>query len=202
MFLAEAALLQACQDKLIADLQLNIDQCQVVLDGELPATAPTLFVAVSPGGISPGPRHRSSGGAIDILVSVKVTVYRRIAEQPRDRRRSMFVQMLAGIAPTCELVARALDNDYALINAATADIEALIAEFVTAPAQLAAMSGGTFQEPFRQFNPELSPRLVFRDAYDAAQMAGPPASGVLAIARSMTFQGARFMQVRSTWAQS
>ncbi len=200
MFIAEACLLQACRDRIVTDLELDDKQCQVEMDGQLPDYAPKLFVAVSPGGVSPGPRHRSSGGVIDVLIAVKVTVYLRVTEVARDRRRSTFLQLMAGIAPPLEKVARALDNDYPLLDAAKEILTDTIAGIVgTVPSQLSDNETGKYPEPFRQFNPELSARMVYRDSYDAAQTAGPPGDPIVAIARSITFQGARYMQVRPNW---
>lgn len=203
MFIAEAALLQAVRDKLVTDLTLDDRQCQVELDGMLPDHAPATFVAVSPGGVSPGPRHRSSVGAIDLVINVKVTVYRRVTEVARDRRRSVFIQLLTGIAPTLELVARSLDNNYPVLDQAIAVIsDAITAAGATVPEQLSENETGKFIEPFRQFSPELSARMIYKDPYDAAQMAGTPADPIVAMARSITFQGARFMQVRASWQPS
>lgn len=202
MFVAEACLLQAVRDKIVTDLSLEDVQCQVEMDNQLPDYAPRLFVAVSPGGVSMGPRHRSSGGAIDLLINVKVTVYNRVTEVARDKRRSTFIKLLSGLAPTLELVTRALDNDYALMTSALAILTDTIAEITgTVPEHLTKNETGEFPEPFRQFNPELSARMVYRDPYDAAQMSSPPSDPIVAMARSITFAGARFMQVRSTWAQ-
>ena len=203
MFIAEAALLQAVRDKLVTDLVLDDQQCQVEIDGMIPDYAPALFVAVSPGGVSPGPRHRTSVGAIDLQISVKVTVYRRVTEVARDRRRSTFLQLLSGIAPTLERVTRALDNDYVILASALEVIaDAITAAGGTVPVQLSENETGKFVEPFRQFNADPSPRMVYKDPYDAAQMAAVPADPIVAIARSITFMGARYMQVRASWQPS
>lgn len=201
MFVAEACLLQAIRDKLVTDLSLDDMQCQVEQDGMLPDYAPKLFIAVSPGGIAPGPRHRSSVGAIDLIINAKVTVYNRVTEIARDKRRSTFIQLLTGLAPTLELVARSIENDYTLLESALEIISDLIASYSPdpVPAHLSANETGQFPEPFRQFTPELSARAVLREPYDAAQMAGPPADPIVAMARSITFSGARYMQVRATW---
>lgn len=205
MFVAEAALLQACRDKIVTDLGINDKNCQVELDGMLPDYAPDLYIAVSPGGVQPGPRHKSSGGAIDLLLNVKVTVYNRVPEVARDRRRSTFIQLLSGLAPTLEKVARSLDNDYPVLDSAKLLIQEII-DGVTPPTQPPSHIGdnetGKFVEPFRQFSPELSCRTVMREPYDAAQMAGMPADPIVAVARSIMFYGARYMQVRATWAPS
>lgn len=201
MFVAEAALLQAVRDKLVDDLSLDDKQCQVELDGMLPDYAPKVFIAVSPGGVTAGPRHRSSGGAIDILIAVKLTVYNRVTEVARDKRRSTFLQLLTGLAPTLEMAARKLDYDYSVLDSAMEIVTDLLG-IGTPPVQLTENETGKFIEPFRQFNPELSARMVYKDPYDAAQTAGPPADPIVAVARSITFSGARYMQVRATWAPS
>lgn len=204
MFIAEAALLQAVRDKIVTDLALTEFQCQVEPDGLLPDYAEKLFIAVSPAGVIAGPRHRSSGGVIDLFIAVKVTVYKRVAEVARDRRRSTFIQLLTGLAPTLEKVTRSLDNNYDVLSSALTIVADIIAGYTPPtepPAQITDNETGKFPEPFRQFNPEVSARSVYRDPYDAAQMAGPPADPIVAMARSITFSGARYMQVRSTWAQ-
>lgn len=203
MFVAEACLLQAVRDKLVTDLAIEDKECQVELDNQLPATAPKLFLAVSPGGVGAGPRHRSSGGAIDLIINVRVTVYNRVPEVARDRRRSTFIQLMTGLAPTLEKVVRSLDYNYDVIDAAKQIITDTITELdPDTPVQITDNETGKFIEPFRQFNPEISARIVTRDPYDAAQMSGPPADPIVAIARTITFSGARYMQVRATWAPS
>lgn len=203
MFIAEAALLQAVRDKLVTDLTLNDQQCQVELDGVLPDYAPATFVAVSPGGVSPGPRHRSSVGATDLMINVKVTVYRRVGEVARDRRRSVFLQLLTGLAPALERVYRSLDNDYAVLAQALDVItDAITAAGANVPVQLSENETGKFIEPFRQPAIDLSARMIYKDPYDAAQTAGAPADPIVAIARSITFTGARYMQTRSSWQPS
>lgn len=203
MFVAEACLLQAARDKLVTDLALEDKQCQVEPEGQLPATAPKLYIAVSPGGVGVGPKHRSSGGVIDLIINVRVTVYNRVPEVARDRRRSTFIQLMTGLAPTLEKVVRSLDNNYDVINDAKQIITDLLVEMGTeAPAHITDNETGKFPEPFRQFNPDISAKMVTRDPYDAAQMSGPPADPIVAIARTITFSGARYMQVRATWAPS
>jgi len=200
MFIAEAALLQAVRDKIVTDLELTEFQCQVEPDGLLPDYAEKLFIAVSPAGVGPGPRHRSSGGTIDLLINVKVTVYLRVTEVARDKRRSVFIKLLTGLAPYLERVTRSLDNNYDVINSAIQIIADEITALTGSSPALTENETGKFPEPFRQFNPEVSARTVYRDPYDAAQMAGPPADPIVAMARSITFSGARYMQVRPTWA--
>jgi len=205
MFIAEACLLQAVRDQLVTDLALKDEQCQVELDGMLPDYAPKLFIAVSPGGIQAGPHHKSSGGVIDLLINVRVTVYNRVAEVARDRRRSTFIQLLTGLAPTLEKVTRSLDNDYGVTDSAVAIIADTIAGYTTPavpPTQISDNETGKFPEPFRHFSPDLSCKMVYKEPYDAAQMAGPPADPIVAMGRSIMFLGARYMQVRATWAPS
>jgi hypothetical protein len=200
MFIAEATLLQAARDRIVSKLALQDEQCQVELDGMLPDYAPKLFIAVSPGGITPGQRHRSSGGTIDLYIAVKVTVYNRVTETARDRRRSTFIKLLTGLAPTLERVTRELEFNYELLEEARMLLLAEIEELEPdAPRQLKDNETGTFPEPFRSFTTDISSRIVMRDPYDAAQMAGAPADPIVAAARSVTFSGARYMQVRSQW---
>lgn len=204
MFIPEVCLLQAIRDKLIVDLALTETQCNVELDNNLPDYAPKTFVAVSPAGVTNGPRHRSSGGVIDVLVNVKVTVYQRVAEVARDKRSSVFMKLLVGLAPVLDKLVRSLDMNYTVLQSAKAVLEDLITELDIAgdvPPHLLAVQSGSWEEPLRTFSPDISARMVYRDPYDAAAMAGPPADPIVAVARSITFSGARWVQVRSTWAQ-
>ncbi len=79
MLVAEACLLQAVRDKLITDLELKVEQCEIELDNQVPAITHQDYYAVTAGGIRAGPRHKSSGGVYDVLIAARVTMYRRVA---------------------------------------------------------------------------------------------------------------------------
>jgi hypothetical protein len=193
MFVAEVSLLRAVRNKLRDDLGLSASKCDIELDDQVPAIAPNLYVAVTPAGMAPGPRHAPSGGVYDVKISVRVTVFSRIAEVARDRRRNVFTELLTGLAVPLENIVDALDNNYALL----AEAKALVDAVVDPPAHIAANATGEWPEPFREYRPDTTARMVFRDPFDAAQHAGPPADPIVAISRGVTFSGARYMRVRA-----
>lgn len=197
MLVAEAALLQAVRDKLIDDLNLADNQCDVELDDQIPAIAKNDYFAVTSGGISPGPRHQSSGGIFDVKVDVKVTLFRRVPEIARDRRRHVFLDLMTGTALQLERVIRSLDYSYSLMASASAIVNAIIQDALPVPPAIQTNSTGQWPEPFRSFSIDRANRMIYKDIYDAAQMSGPPADPIIAISRGVLFQGARYMQVRT-----
>lgn len=186
MLVAETCLLLAVRAKLRTDLHLADTDCDIVFEDELPPTAPKLYVAIAGVGAGAGERHSSSGVVWDMRFSARVTVYQRMADIARDRRRSVFIERLTGLNAVVDQVIRSLDNSNSLMRAA----ELLL---VGSPA-----AGGQFPEPFREFQIDPAPRAVFADPYEAAQMQnaamGDP---LLAMARSVSFQRARFMKGRA-----
>lgn len=196
MLIAEAALLQAVRNKLIADLSLDEGQCDVELDDQVPAIVPNSYFAVTAGGVRMGPRHQSSGGVFDVLIDVRVTLFRRVPEIARDRRRNVFIDLLTGIALQLERVARSLDYSYPLLDSAKAIVDTILGGTDIPPA-VASNATGEWPEPFRTMVLDRAPRMTYREPYDAAQMAGQPADPLIAISRGIMFQGARYMQVRT-----
>lgn len=198
MFVAETSLLQAVRNKLILDLLLTENQCDVELDGQIPAIAKNDYFAVCPAGLRPGPRHRSSGGVYDLTVDVRVVMYRRVPEIARDRRRNVFIDLLRGMGLKLEQVIRSLDNNYTLTTNAATIIADIIADtdIDPTPPAIAANATGEWPEPFRTFTPDPKPTMVFRETYDAAEFAGATADPIIAISRGILFSGARYLQVR------
>lgn len=194
MLVAEVCLLEAVRNKLIADLGLKLGQCEVELDNQVPAITAQDYYAITAGGIRPGPRHKSSGGVFDVEISVRVTLYRRVAEVARDRRRNVFMDLMKGTSVQLERVIRSLDYSYDLTTAALVLMQAVIDD--GGHPGVVANAGGRWPEPFRTFSPDTSSRMVTSD-YDPAQMAGAPADPIVAISRGVLFSGARYMQVRT-----
>lgn len=195
MYVAEACLLEAVRNKIRTDLTLRPEQCDVELDDQIPAIATNDYYAVTASGIQPGPRHKSSAGTIDVFVNVRVALFRRVPEVARDRRRNVYIDLLKGIAGPLDRVARAIEYRYEVLAAATTILTDLLSVNGTLP-QLTANETGEWVEPFRSTQFDTSARMVYREPYDAAQMAGPPGDPIVAISRGMVFQGARYMQVR------
>ena len=182
MLVAETALLVATRDRLRSVLALLPEHCDVELDDQVPAIAAKTYYAVIGAGLTPGPRHMTSGGVVDVYLSMRVVVYERITEVARDRRRNVFIDLLTGLNTKLDAIIDAIDFSYELTNNA-----ALLLTETTA-------AGGEFPEPFRSFVPDSSPRMVYRDPYDAAQMKG--GDPVIAMARGVTFSKCRFMKLR------
>lgn len=186
MLVAETCLITAVRNRLRTSLALSDDQCNIELDDQIPAIAKDTHIAVTAAGTTPGERHSSSGGVWDLRFNVRVTVYQRMADQARDRRRNLFIDRLTGLNALVDQVIRAVDFDYSNVLAAA---EALL---VGTPA-----AGGNYPEPFRSFSIDTNVKPVFFDPYDAASMPGKGATEVVALSRGVTFQRARFMKERA-----
>jgi|AACY02.16.fsa_nt_gi hypothetical protein len=183
MLLAETCLLQAVRDTLRSEIPLADERCDVELDDQLPSIAPQSYYAVTAGGTTPGPRHQSSGGVYDLVIDVRVTLFRRVPHRARDRRRNVYLDLLAGLN-------RKLDETIVLIDHSY-DLLADAAQLLNAHYPFAE-----YPEPFRTFAPDTAPRMVYRDPYDAADMQTRGGDPIIAIARSVTFRGARAMHAR------
>lgn len=180
---AETALLVAVRDRLRTELTLDAGECDVELDDEVPAIAGDRYVAVVPGGMVPGPRHNTSGGVWDMRLACRVTVFHRMRDVPRDRRRSVFLQRVSGINAELSGIISQVDFSYALLNAATVLLEG-------------QADGGKFFEPLKFAMTDERPVPVFRDAFDAAGNTVTGADPVVAIKRGVRFAGARFLKTR------
>lgn len=182
MLIAETCLLLAIRDRLRMGLSLDEKSCDIELDDQVPTLAREKYFAIVSEGTTPGPRHTSSGGVWDLKFAVKVTFYQGAAEYPRDRRRNIFTQRLEGINAELTKVIRAIYYDYHnVVTVAKEYLTNTQAEY------------GEFPEPFRTFTPDPRVRTVFKDSYNAAgeQNTGDP---TVALARGVTFSGARFMK--------
>lgn len=171
---AETALLLAVRDRLIDAAGYSDKSCAVEYDEQLPAIAGDLYVAVMPGGWTPGPRHRTSGGVNDLLYSVDVSVLIRIRAVPRDRRRDVFAMNLDALNERIDEIWPLIDFDYTTINAAST----MITE--------RNESEEGFCEPLQFSSVDRRPRLVAGDVY-----AADSSQAHVALARSINFNGAR-----------
>ncbi|TWU22455.1 hypothetical protein Pla52o_35110 [Novipirellula galeiformis] len=183
MIEAETALLEAVRDTLRTKLKLNESQCDVELDDEtVPAISSAKHFSVSSAGLVAGKHHARSGGAIDLLLSVRVVVYHRMGDVPRDRRRSVLLERTRGLNADLTAVMDAIDFRYEPMNLATSNISTL-------------GSREGFLEPLKFDSADTKPQPVFKDPYDAASSTakGDP---TLAIRRGVKFSGARFVMTR------
>lgn len=178
--LAESELLTAVRNLVTDTLALEEDRVTIELDEEVPAIAADLHVIVSPGGITTGPRHNSSHGTTDLLIAVRVTVFRRITSVPRDRRRNAFLDRLAGINTDLDSIMDVLDYQYTAEN--------------TANTAMDLDSGCGFVEPMRTLSFDPRPIPVFKDNYAAGS--GTGGDPILALKRGITFGQARFLMRR------
>lgn len=176
---AETCLLIAVRDRLRTRLELRDTECDVELDDQVPAVSGDLYITVTPAGGRAGPRHATSGGAIDVMFGCRVTVFQKMADVPRDRRRSVFLERARGVNKRLDAVMSAIDFSYDVTTAATALLVA-----------------GQFVEPFKFTGLDDRPQPVVRDAYDAAGAITKGGDPVLAIKRGINFFGARFMKAR------
>lgn len=179
----EISLLEAVQEQIVAQLPFNDSSCQVELDDEVPAVAADKYIAVVAGGVGNGPRHKSSGGAVDLIFNVRCVVYERIADIPRDRKSKVYLDRLKGINKLVSELLTLVDYSYDIINSATTKLTGDAA-------------GGKFMEPFRSMAIDSAPRSVDVTPYNAASM-GNQGNRQFALRRGVTFQGARFMKVRT-----
>ena len=177
---AESELLRSVRDIVTDTLAVDEDRVTIELDEEVPAIASDLHVIVSPGGVTPGPRHNHSGGTIDLHVAVRVTVFRRITSVPRDRRRNAFLDRLKGINADLDTIMDVLDFKYTAENNANTEME--------------LESGCGFVEPLRVISFDPRPIPVFKENYAAAS--GTGGDPILALKRGITFGLARYLMRR------
>ena len=195
MLVAEVALLEAIVDAIRAEFSWGADQVAIELADQVPARLGDEYIAVTPDGLTPGPRHRSSGRVIDVLIAVRVTYFRRITSQPRDSRRSIFADMLTDHAERLERVVRLLDTSYTLTAAAKAKIDAILGG-PSPPAHITAGATAEWPEPLREWTIDPRPQVVLSEPYDAATWGDKMADPVVALSRGVRFSGARYMQTR------
>jgi len=156
------------------DRQINVE-----LDEMAPPTASDVYVMVIPGGVEAGPTHNVSGGVIDKLYSVDVSIAIRAPRKPRDRQRDFFIALTRSFEVYQRDVEAQIDFNYPTIDAANAYIvaETTSTYGFTEPLKFASV------DPFRQAPSEL--------------FLGNPGEQVAAIVRRIHFRGARRIVVRS-----
>lgn len=151
-------------------------QCDIEPDEMAPATVGEVYVVVMCGGYQPGPRHRSSGGINDTVYGIDITVIKRIAQVPRDRHGSAYINNLSALSPEIGKVYNALDWNYDLITAAN----------VLITANTGSVEG--FMEPLKFSGIEKRPRIVGGDV-----LGSDAKSKAVGLARMISFHGARRM---------
>lgn len=176
---AETSLVLAVRTRLQSVLAMTAQQCDIEPDEMVPAIAGAEYIAVLPAGVQAGPRHKSSGGVWDLYVSVRVVVFHRVAELPRDRRRSALLDRYRGLNSRLSEVVRAVDYVYAINDLATADVNQ------------AGDERGEFVEPLKLAQTDPTIGMVSFDLYAAQQsQLGDP---IVALKRGVLFTGSRFV---------
>lgn len=184
MIEAEPVLLEAVLGRLRSVLSLSEKQADVELDDQVPAIATDTYYAVMPAGFRKGDHHDRSGGVWDLVFSVKVAVYQRMTEVARDRRRVFLMDRFKALSKLLTDVITIIDFDYNVINDANQGL-------VTTGA-----SAGKFLEPLRVDSGDSTCRPIFIEPYDAAPMDTELGDPTIALMRSVTFGGARYLRVR------
>jgi hypothetical protein len=179
--IAEACMLQAIQTRLRTELGLTDKNCAVEFDNEVPAIAGEVYYAIVPAGLTPGPRHMTSGGVFDFRIAVRVVLYLRHTIA-RDRRSDILMDTTSAIADRLDAVMELIHFDQTLRQAA----EALLVN--------TSAEGGQFVECFKRADPDRALQPVVRDEYAAAQMQSQMGDPILAYRRGITFGEARFMK--------
>ena len=144
--MSETALLDAVRRRIVTECGYSENQCEVELDpNTVPALVGDLYVLVHPSGWSAGPNNETSGGVLDELYSIGVTVIKRCTAIPRDRRRSVLLDNLKGLNVHVRRIIAAVQFNYAINNLANENVgnhegfvEALKFRAVTEPREVDA----------------------------------------------------------------
>lgn len=178
--MSETALLTAVRHQIVTRCGYTDQQVEIELDDMIPPLVGDVFVLVGPGEWGPGDANNTSGGVLDELFSVDVTVILRAAKVPKDRRRGVLIDNLDGLNVRLRKIVSAIGNfSYDLMNEANA----ILAN---------ATGAEGFVEPLR-FRGMSKPRVVPSEHFSAR--AGEPQAG---IERTARFGGARRIQVLTT----
>ena len=185
MIEGEYYLLKTVRDQLRAKMNLTDHQCNCEPDENLPAMTGDMYIAVIPAGTMPGPRHNTSGGVQDSLHSVKVSVFQKLGNVPRDRVRDVFLDRFAGVNKLLANAIAIIDWNYELMLSAGAALQA------DNPAWQ------PFEEPLRVGSMDANPRLVTSDTFDGMTDRPAGASSYAAMVRSAVFVRCRRVQVKT-----
>lgn len=176
--MSETALLNAVRDVIRQRCNYRDHECEVEFDELAPANVGEVYLAVQPGGFRPGPTNASSGGVLDELYDVEVTVAIRCAKVPRDRQREVFAKNLEGLNSRLRAIVAAVGNfSYEVLNLANAEIVNT------------QNSNEGFIEPLKFGGVDSKPRMIGPDFFAAVgndQRAG--------MARTVRLVGARRIQ--------
>ena len=175
--MSETALLNAVRDEIRRLCSYSETECEVEYDEMAPANVGDVYVAVQPGGWRPGPNNNSSGGVLDELYDVDVTIVMRCAKLPRDRQRNVFAGNLENLNSRVRAVSAACHFSYLVLTKANAEIVNT------------QNSNEGFTEPLKFGGVDAKPRMVGPDFF--AAIGSDPRAGM---ARTVRLVGARRIQ--------
>lgn len=104
-------------------LDIHAREIDIEIDDLAPSVAGDFYYAISPFGSRPGP-HSSQQVSHDVI-GVRVCVFQRITDVPRDRRReamigsSLFKGRLSSLNQRLTEISQAVRNNHCLVGAAT-----------------------------------------------------------------------------------
>lgn len=177
MFDGEPFVLQAVLSRIQTSLGLPDSQCSIEADDDfVPQSAGDVYVTVTPAGMTPGPVHQSSGGVRDVEYSVRVAVFLRSRTTPRDQRRHLFLNQVAGINKYLSDIVKAIDWRIEVTNAANTLLYAV------------SPTDKGFLGMLRMVSIDAKPRGIAVDVYGAGSMQGGQGADTQAgVTRGVTF---------------
>ncbi len=180
MYYHETALLTAVRNRLRSQLSSAAEDhlIQIEPDEQIPAYAGNFFIAVIPGGVTPGRYHTTSGTVFDHLVAVNVFVAIRSRKAPRDRQRDLFIKNTASLNAWFAEINDALDFNYDTLTSANTLINT----------EESSTEG--FIEPLRLVGADSQPRII------GAQSFGGQSDTRSGIGRTLRYGGARRLKSR------
>lgn len=116
--MSEIALLTAVRNTIRSLAEFSDREVEIEFDEWAMPQIASQYVAVMPGGVTPGPAHNTSGGVVDKVYGVNVMVVVRATRKPRDRARDLYLQNLSGLGVLLDKIESAIDFNYIVMNAA------------------------------------------------------------------------------------
>ena len=182
---SETALLLAVRERIRVGCGYGDAECEIEYDELAPATVGNVYVVVSPAGVVPGPCHEPSGGVVDKVFSVSVSVILKMHATPRSRTRELFLWTSCSLNKRLEQIQEELDFRHPWPP---------VMERVN---ELVAWDGFQgFEERLRLVGEDKKPRAANQELFAAGQTGSAPAG----LVRSLTFGGARRIRVKTAGA--
>ncbi len=179
MIKVENILLAAARQTIIDSLVVAEHECDIEIDDQCPAVAGDKYIAVSADGLSIG--DMKSPEAFDATFGFRIAAYQRVSAIPRDRRRSIYSNLLLDINSRLDAIARLFHFN---------------ADFTCAVNVTLAAGGteGKFTTPMKLVRIDPKPRTV--SVVDYAAKSTGQGDPEIAIVRGMSFGQARYSGYR------